>query len=84
MFLHKRYLSEASEKAMERSCPDCRGSRCMEYAAPGDNVCVCSSCGYSCEDYYLEEEWIRALADDYGYSYISEEEGDDPDDYIEV
>lgn len=83
MYLHKKYLDEASSNASALRCPEC-GSGSLEFAAPDDNVYVCSSCSFSCDDSDLEDAWVEAMAREYGYDYISEDEGDDPDDYIEV
>lgn len=48
MLLPRKYFPEARKKADEQSCPDCWGSKCMEYAADNDNVLICEKCGFSC------------------------------------
>ena len=74
MLLPRKYFPEARKKADEQSCPDCWGSKCMEYAADNDNVLVCEKSGFSCEDYDLEEAWIEAYLREYGVEYLSEED----------
>lgn len=74
MLLPRKYYPEARKKADKMSCPDCWSDGTMEYAADDDNVLVCESCGYSVEDYDLEDAWIEAYLNEYGVEYLDEDE----------
>ena len=83
MYLHKKYLKEARSNAKALNCPECMSGK-LKLAAPDDNVYICSNCTFSCDDTDLEDAWVETMAREYGYDYISEDEGDNPDEYIEV
>ena len=84
MFLRLDYASEAMAKARDLICPECNCSGCLQHPSPDDSDYVCSNCDFWGDMDDLECEWLRVYADEYGYTSISEEEGDAPDDYIEV
>ncbi len=81
MFVHKDKYAEYMNKSDEELCPDCGGS--LELLAE-DGVYKCTSCSFWVEEDCLEDAWIEACVDEYGLDDISEEEGYDLDDYIEV
>lgn len=81
MFIHRDRYADYMNKKDEGLCPECG---CSLELITEDEVYKCTSCGFCVEEDYLEEAWINACVDEYGLEDISEEEGYDLDDYIEV
>ena len=81
MFVRKDRYAEYMNKMDDGLCPACHDS--LEHLAE-DGVYKCTSCSFWVEEDYLEDAWIEACVDEYGLDDISEEEGYDLDDYIEI
>lgn len=81
MFVHKDRYAEYMNKMDDELCPKCRSS--LEHLDK-DGVYKCTSCSFWVEEDYLEDAWIEACIDEYGLDDISEKDGYDLDDYIEV
>lgn len=81
MFVHKDRYAEYMNKMDEGLCPKCNGF--LEFLTE-DEIYKCTSCSFWVEEDCLDDAWIEACVDDYGLEDISEEEGYNLDDYIEV